>query len=118
MKLKFSRYFAAEVTTLNLGQDYEARFGQDYLHHIKLCCIPRRDTWQHVIIVLHVEYHCLSLDWIKKHLSFLAEINYLVNVSLKRVILSRQDMACPASEWDWELSTWIGVFYKTFLQVD
>ena len=42
----------------------------------------------------------------------------MVNVSLQRVILSWQDMACPASEWYWELSTWISVFYKTFLQVD
>ena len=33
MKLKFGQYFAADVwlsTKLNLGQDYEARFGQDF----------------------------------------------------------------------------------------
>ena len=34
MKLKFGQYFAAgclvEVAKLNLGQDYEARFGQDF----------------------------------------------------------------------------------------
>ena len=29
--VKFGHYFAAdEVTKLNLGQDYEARFGQDF----------------------------------------------------------------------------------------
>ena len=34
MKLKFGQYFAADVwlrlQRLNLGQDYEARFGQDF----------------------------------------------------------------------------------------
>ena len=34
MKLKFGQYFAAdvfvEVTKLNLGQDSEGRFGQDF----------------------------------------------------------------------------------------
>ena len=32
MKLKFGQYFAAdvEVTKLNLGQDSEARFGEDF----------------------------------------------------------------------------------------
>ena len=33
MKLNFGQYFAAdfvEVTKLNLGQDHEAKFGQDF----------------------------------------------------------------------------------------
>ena len=34
LKLKFGKYFATdvfvEVMKLNLGQDYEARFGQDF----------------------------------------------------------------------------------------
>ena len=30
MMLKFGQYFAVDVFLLNLRQDYEARFGQDF----------------------------------------------------------------------------------------
>ena len=41
MKLKFGQYFAVDVFLLNLRQDYEARFGQDF----KFKFIRDADVW-------------------------------------------------------------------------